>query len=101
MMRAVSVAKAAAYCVMGRLAIARHITVGCDLMSIEELQSAVARLPAEELDRFSQWVSDDDGGGPTTVSVANRGCLTTHRKLTAPLFHFPSRLTPAAQTRRN
>ena len=24
-------------------------------MSIEELQSAVAQLPAEELDRFSRW----------------------------------------------
>ena len=24
-------------------------------MSIEELQSAIAQLPTEELDRFSQW----------------------------------------------
>jgi hypothetical protein len=27
-------------------------------MSIEELQSAVAQLPAEELDRFSQWFEE-------------------------------------------
>jgi hypothetical protein len=27
-------------------------------MSIEELQSAVARLPAEELGRFSQWFEE-------------------------------------------
>jgi hypothetical protein len=27
-------------------------------MSVEELQSAVARLPAEELDRFSQWFEE-------------------------------------------
>ena len=40
------------------LAIAGHVTVGCDLMSVEELQSAVARLPAEELDRFSQWFEE-------------------------------------------
>ena len=27
-------------------------------MSIEELQSAVAQLPAEELDRFSRWFEE-------------------------------------------
>jgi hypothetical protein len=27
-------------------------------MSIEELQAAVAQLPAEELDRFSQWFEE-------------------------------------------
>ncbi len=27
-------------------------------MSIEELQTAVAQLPAEELDRFSQWFEE-------------------------------------------
>jgi hypothetical protein len=27
-------------------------------MSIEELQSAIAQLPAEELDRFSQWFEE-------------------------------------------
>jgi hypothetical protein len=27
-------------------------------MSIEELQSVVAQLPAEELDRFSQWFEE-------------------------------------------
>jgi hypothetical protein len=27
-------------------------------MSIEELQSAVPQLPAEELDRFSQWFEE-------------------------------------------
>lgn len=27
-------------------------------MSIEELQSAVAKLPAEELDRFSRWLEE-------------------------------------------
>jgi hypothetical protein len=27
-------------------------------MSVEELQSAVAQLPAEELDRFSQWFEE-------------------------------------------
>ena len=27
-------------------------------MSVEELQTAVAKLPAEELDRFSQWFED-------------------------------------------
>jgi hypothetical protein len=27
-------------------------------MSVEELQSAVARLPAEELDRFSRWFEE-------------------------------------------
>ena len=27
-------------------------------MSVEELQSAVAKLPAEELDRFSQWFEE-------------------------------------------
>jgi hypothetical protein len=28
------------------------------LMSVEELQAAVAQLPAEELDRFSQWFEE-------------------------------------------
>ena len=28
------------------------------IMSIEELQTAVAQLPAEELDRFSQWFEE-------------------------------------------
>ena len=28
------------------------------VMSIEELQTAVAQLPAEELDRFSQWFEE-------------------------------------------
>ena len=27
-------------------------------MSVEELQTAVAKLPAEELDRFSQWFEE-------------------------------------------
>jgi hypothetical protein len=27
-------------------------------MSVEELQAAVAQLPAEELDRFSQWFEE-------------------------------------------
>ena len=27
-------------------------------MSVEELQAAVAKLPAEELDRFSQWFEE-------------------------------------------
>ena len=27
-------------------------------MNIEELQTAVAQLPAEELDRFSQWFEE-------------------------------------------
>jgi hypothetical protein len=27
-------------------------------MSVEELQSAVAQLPAEELDRFSRWFEE-------------------------------------------
>jgi hypothetical protein len=27
-------------------------------MSVEELQSAVAQLPAEELNRFSQWFEE-------------------------------------------
>ncbi len=27
-------------------------------MSVEELQAAVAQLPAEELDRFSQWFAE-------------------------------------------
>jgi hypothetical protein len=27
-------------------------------MSIEDLQTAVAQLPAEELDRFSQWFEE-------------------------------------------
>ncbi len=27
-------------------------------MSVEELQSAVAQLPADELDRFSQWFEE-------------------------------------------
>jgi len=27
-------------------------------MSVEELQTAVAQLPAEELDRFSQWFEE-------------------------------------------
>jgi hypothetical protein len=27
-------------------------------MSVEELQSAVAKLPAEELNRFSQWFEE-------------------------------------------
>ena len=27
-------------------------------MSVEELQSAVSRLPAEELDRFSRWFEE-------------------------------------------
>ena len=27
-------------------------------MSIEELQSAIAQLPAEELDRFSRWFEE-------------------------------------------
>ena len=27
-------------------------------MSIEELQSAIAQLPPEELDRFSQWFEE-------------------------------------------
>jgi hypothetical protein len=27
-------------------------------MSIEEIQTAVAQLPAEELDRFSQWFEE-------------------------------------------
>ena len=27
-------------------------------MSIEELQTAVAQLPAEELDRFSEWFEE-------------------------------------------
>ena len=27
-------------------------------MSVEELQAAVAKLPAEELDRFSQWFGE-------------------------------------------
>jgi hypothetical protein len=27
-------------------------------MSVEELQSAVAQLPSEELDRFSQWFEE-------------------------------------------
>jgi len=27
-------------------------------MSVEELQSAVAQLPAEELDRFSRWLEE-------------------------------------------
>ena len=27
-------------------------------MSIEELQTAVARLPAQELDRFSRWFEE-------------------------------------------
>jgi hypothetical protein len=29
--------------------------VGFQLMSVEEIQSAVSQLPAEELDRFSRW----------------------------------------------
>ena len=27
-------------------------------MSVEELQAAIAQLPAEELDRFSQWFEE-------------------------------------------
>ncbi|HEY2146830.1 MAG TPA: hypothetical protein VGH32_02765 [Pirellulales bacterium] len=27
-------------------------------MSVEELQSAISRLPAEELDRFSRWFEE-------------------------------------------
>ena len=41
-----------------RLAIAGCDRLGCELMSVEELQSAVAQLPAEELDRFSQWFEE-------------------------------------------
>ena len=40
------------------LAIGINDTLGCELMSVEELQSAVAQLPAEELDRFSQWFEE-------------------------------------------
>ena len=40
------------------LAVAGGAAVGCNIMSIEELQSAVAQLPAEELDRFSRWFEE-------------------------------------------
>jgi len=36
----------------------RHANVGYDIMSAEELQSAVAQLSAEELDRFSRWLEE-------------------------------------------
>ena len=29
-----------------------------DIMSVEELQSAISQLPAEELNRFSQWFEE-------------------------------------------
>lgn len=31
---------------------------GCVMMSVEQLQSAIAQLPAEELDRFSRWFEE-------------------------------------------
>src|SRR5436309_3373465 len=40
------------------LATARDAGVGYDVMSVEELQSAVAQLPAEVLDRFSRWLEE-------------------------------------------
>ena len=36
----------------------RTCFVDCAIMSVEELQSAVAQLPAEELDRFSRWFEE-------------------------------------------
>ena len=40
------------------LVFARDDAVGYEVMSIEELQSAVTRLPSEELDRFSRWFEE-------------------------------------------
>ena len=33
-------------------------------MSVEELQAAIAQLPAEELDRFSHWFEEFITDGP-------------------------------------
>jgi hypothetical protein len=40
------------------LAVGVSDALGCELMSVEGLQSAVTQLPAEELDRFSQWLEE-------------------------------------------
>jgi hypothetical protein len=40
------------------LAIAGRAPVRCDVMSVEELQHAVAELPADELGRLSRWFEE-------------------------------------------
>ena len=37
---------------------AQYSAIGFDVMSVEELQSDVAQLPVEELDRFSKWFEE-------------------------------------------
>jgi len=54
-------------------------------MSIEELQSAIAQLPAEELDRFSRWFEEFQGSWarPTTPGSHPLTVIERHRVLTA------------------